>query len=215
MAKMKKRKARTTMLLQSQIEQAMKVTRSNRAAAEYLRVSYGLYSKFAKMYKNEDGQTLFEAHYNKAGVGIPKVMASSKRTSLDDILLGKYPKYPREKLLARLLINNYFPEECSNCGFCQKRPSDLKTPLILNTINGVKKDLRLENLEILCYNCYFVNVGNLGKVELKVNVTEAPERGDLENNILDNEESLNALSTMDVLSDEEKMKIIEEIKNQL
>tara|TARA_R110001606_G_scaffold398329_2_gene577105 strand:- start:1105 stop:1749 length:645 start_codon:yes stop_codon:yes gene_type:complete len=214
MAKLKKRKARTTMLLQTQIEQAMKVTRSNRAAAEYLRVSYGLYSKFAKMYKNEEGNTLFQEHYNKAGVGIPKVMASSKRTNLDEILLGKHPRYPREKLLARLLINNYFPEECGNCGYCQKRPSDLKTPLLLNTVNGVKKDLRLENLEILCYNCFFTNVGNLGKVELKVNVTETADRKQ-EGSLLDNEDSLQALSTMDVLSDEEKLKIIEEIKNQL
>ena len=36
------KKARTTMLMQSQIETAMKVTRSNRAAAEYLRVGYNL-----------------------------------------------------------------------------------------------------------------------------------------------------------------------------
>ena len=50
MSKRRNRKARTTMLLQSQIEQAMKVTRSNKAAAEYLRVSYPLYRKFAKQY---------------------------------------------------------------------------------------------------------------------------------------------------------------------
>ncbi len=60
----KRRKARTTMLLQSQIEQAMKVTRSNKAAAEYLRVSYPLYRKFAKLYKNDNGVTLFQQHYN-------------------------------------------------------------------------------------------------------------------------------------------------------
>tara|TARA_R110000744_G_scaffold163422_1_gene280239 strand:- start:144 stop:782 length:639 start_codon:yes stop_codon:yes gene_type:complete len=210
MSKRKNRKARTTMLLQSQVEQAMKVTRSNKAAAEYLRVSYPLYRKFAKQYKNKDGVTLFDAHYNKSGVGISKIGSSSKRTSLDEILLGKHPNYPRQKLLARLITNGYFPEECCNCGFCQKRPTDLKVPLVLNTTNGNKKDLRLENLELLCYNCYFVNVGNLGKVELRVNVTEAPDKIE---ELLNNDDSLDALSTMDILTEEEKLQMIEDLKD--
>tara|TARA_R110000803_G_scaffold37262_1_gene80287 strand:- start:11 stop:643 length:633 start_codon:yes stop_codon:yes gene_type:complete len=205
-----KRKARTSMLLQSQIEQAMKVTRSNKAAAEYLRVSYPLYRKFAKTYKASNGQSLFDKHYNQSGSGISKIGSSLKRSKLDDVLLGKHPNYPRQKLLARLIVNSYFPEECNNCGFCQKRPSDLKTPLILNTLNGDKKDLRLDNLEVLCYNCYFVNVGNLGRVELKVDVTEAPER-----QILDDPESLDALSSLDLLSDEEKLKIMNDLKNSI
>lgn len=209
----KRRKARTTMLLQSQIEQAMKVTRSNKAAAEYLRVSYPLYRKFARMYTNEEGITLFQAHYNQSGSGVSKIGSSSKRSKLDDILLGKHPQYPRHKLLARLIVNGYFAEECCNCGFCQKRPSDLKVPLVLHTINGDRKDLRLDNLEILCYNCYFVNVGNLGKVELKVNVSEAPETD--KKDMLEDPEKLDALSSMDLLSDEEKLKIMNDLKNSI
>lgn len=209
----KRRKARTTMLLQSQIEQAMKVTRSNKAAAEYLRVSYPLYRKFAKMYTNEDGVSLFQAHYNQSGSGISKIGSSTKRSKLDDILLGKHPHYPRHKLLARLIVNGYFAEECCNCGFCQKRPSDLKVPLVLHTINGDRKDLRLDNLEILCYNCYFVNVGNLGKVELKVDVAEAPEVN--KQDILEDPDKLEALSSMDLLSDEEKLKILNDLKNSI
>ena len=210
---MKKRKARTTMLLQSQIEQAMKVTRSNKAAAEYLRVSYPLYRKFAKLYKNGDGVTLFQAHYNQSGSGVSKIGSSSKRSKLDDVLLGKHPYYPRHKLLARLIVNGYFAEECCNCGFCQKRPGDLKTPLVLNTINGDRKDLRLDNLEILCYNCYFVNVGNLGKVELKVDVNEAPEKKP--EDIFENQESLDAMSSLDLLSEEEKLRIMNDLRNSI
>lgn len=56
------RRARSPILLQSQIEAAMKVTRSNRAAAIYLRVSYKFYKKFALLYKNNEGVTLFDAH---------------------------------------------------------------------------------------------------------------------------------------------------------
>lgn len=209
-----RRKARTTMLLQSQIEQAMKVTRSNRGAAEYLRVSYPLYQRFAKQYKNHEGVTLFEAHRNQAGRGISKIGSSASRSTLDDILLGKHPTYPRHKLLPRLIVNKYFAEQCSNCDFCQKRPTDLKVPLILHHINGNIKDHRIDNLELLCYNCYFVNVGNLGKTQLRVDTVEAPERA-ISTALLDDEDSLQALSTMDILTEEEKLKIIEDIKNSI
>jgi hypothetical protein len=211
MSQMKPRKAKTTLLLQSQIEQAMKVTRSNKAAAEYLRVSYPLYRRFAKMYVNAEGISLFELHYNQSGFGMNKVSASQKRSALDDILLGKHPHYSREKLLRRLLVNNYFPEQCCNCGFSQRRPTDLRTPLLLNNINGIRNDFRLENLEILCYNCYFVNVGNITTKDLKVNTIEAPERMD---HVIENEENLTALATMNILSEEEKLDLINQI-NQL
>lgn len=208
MAKLAPRKARTTILLQSQIEQAMKVTRSNAAAAEYLRVSYPLYRRFAKQYKTSEGVPLFDAHRNQPGSGMNKISPSQRRSKLDDILLGKHPHYPREKLLTRLIVNNYFPEQCCNCGFSQKRPTDLKTPLVLNTINGKRTDYRLENIEILCYNCYFVNVGNLTSRDLKGEIIEAPERMD----VLENQDSLNALSTMHILTEEEKLDLIKQMK---
>ena len=209
-----RRKARTTMLLQSQIEQAMKVTRSNRAAAEYLRVSYPLYQRFAKQYKNQKGVTLFDAHRNQAGKGISKIGSSTSRSTLDDILLGNHPTYPRYKLLPRLIVNKYFAEQCSNCGFCQKRPTDLKVPLVLHHINGNISDHRIDNLEVLCYNCYFVNVGNLGKTQLRVDAVEAPERY-LDTSLIDNEDSLQALSTMEILTEEEKLKIMQDIQNSI
>lgn len=210
MSQMKPRKARTSFLLQSQVEQAMKVTRSNRAAAEYLRVSYPLYRKFAKQYMTPEGISLFDAHYNQSGFGMNKISPSQKRSTLDNILLGKHPYYSREKLLRRLIVNKYFPEQCCTCGFSQKRPTDLRTPLLLNNINGQRNDWRLENLEILCYNCYFVNVGNLSNKDLKINVIEAPERMD---QVVENEESLSALSTMNILSDEEKLDLIKQIQD--
>ena len=138
-----------------------------------------------------------------------KISASQKRSKLDDILLGKHPTYSRDKLLTRLIINKYFPEQCTNCGFSQKRPTDLKVPLVLNTINGIRTDYRIENLEILCYNCYFVNVGNLTAKDLKGEVVQAPERTDL----LNDQDSLTALSTMNILTEEEKLELINQMKN--
>jgi len=83
------KKFRTTMLLQSQIEAAMKVTRSNRAAAEYLRVSFNMYKRYAKLYKNEFGVSLFEAHKNQAGVGVTKNRVADTRHKVDRVATSK------------------------------------------------------------------------------------------------------------------------------
>jgi hypothetical protein len=210
------KKLKTKLLLQSQIEAAMRVTRSNRAAAEYLRVSYNFYKKFAKSYFNSQGVSLFDAHLNKAGRGIIKTHISQQRHKLDDILLGKHPTYAREKLFNRLLINGYIEEKCKQCGYCQKRPTDLRAPLILNHINGDRTDHRLENLEVLCFNCYFVYVGHMTTKDVKhmsMYMSPEPQYKDDPRNMIDSPESLAALSTMDLLTDEEKMDLINRLNN--
>jgi hypothetical protein len=207
------KKARTTILMQSQIETAMKVTRSNRAAAEYLRVSYGLYKRFAMLYKNAQGVPLFNAHKNQSGQGISKTHVSKKRFQLDDILLGKYPQYPRERLLRRMIISGYIEERCNHCGYCQKRPTDLKTPLMLHHLNENQTDHRRENLEVLCYNCYFVLVGDLNRRDLRTYAYDRPEEVVPTSQVLDNPNSLDVLNTMDLLSDEEKMELIKNLND--
>jgi hypothetical protein len=135
---------------------------------------------------------------------------------LDDILLGKYPQYPREKLLRRMVVSGYAVEKCNHCDYSQKRPTDLKTPLILHTINGIANDYRLDNLEILCFNCYFILVGNLKSRDLKSNVYDRPEDGVqvvATEDLLTNEQSMGVLSTMDLLSDEEKADIIKNLND--
>lgn len=207
------KKARTTILMQSQIENAMKMTRSNRAAAEYLRVSFNLYKKYAKLYKNVEGVSLFDAHKNQAGSGIPKTHVSQKRFQLDEILLGKYPQYPREKLMRRMLVNGYVEEKCNHCGFHQKRPTDLKVPLVIHHINGDKTDHNRDNLELLCYNCYFILVGNISTRDFKTNVYDRPEEAIPVEDILQSEEHAQALHSMDLLSDEEKQDLLRNLNN--
>ena len=50
-------------LNKDQILRAMKYTKSNMAAARFLGCSYPHYKQYAKLYKNEEGKTLFEVHY--------------------------------------------------------------------------------------------------------------------------------------------------------
>lgn len=211
------RKARTKILLQAQIEQAMRVTRSNRSAAEYLRVGYNLYKKFAKMYKDAaTGISLFDLHKNMEGKGIPKGanrMVDKKRFKLDDILTGKHPQYPREKLLKRLVLNGYKEESCSSCGFCTKRPTDFKTPLLLHHINGDTSDHRIDNLEILCYNCYFIQVGDIAKRDLKtphmIQRAENPAVPSTEEAIANGIDP----NSLDVLTEEEKLELLKSLEN--
>lgn len=204
------RKIKTTFLLQSQIENAMKVTRSNKAAAEYLRVSFNLYKKFASMYINKEGKSLYAAHKNQQGTGIPKLHLNDKRAfKLDDILLGKHPQYPREKLIRRLVVTGHVEEKCNSCGYCTKRPTDLKSPIVLHYINGNRRDHRMDNLELLCFNCYFTQVGNISSRDLKV---VGPQRDEVRSTqeVIDSGASMNMF---DVLSEEEKLEMIKSLES--
>lgn len=208
------KKARTSILLQSQIEQAMKVTRSNRSAAEYLRVSYSLYKRFAKLYKNDNGVSLFDAHLNQSGLGISKTHVSKRRFQLDDILLGKYPQYPKDKLLRRMIISGYIEEKCNHCGYCTKRPTDLKTPLILNHLNGNQTDHTRANLEVLCYNCYFVLIGDISRKDFKTTAYDRPEEyRTTVDDMLQSEEHSQALNSLDLLSEEEKQDLLKNLRD--
>ena len=141
------------------ILRAQKVTRSNMAAARYLHISYNHYKKYAKMYKNENGVTLLEAHMNQSGEGIPKFAVSgNKEIPLMDLLEGKVPieDFDPRKIKARLLSEGKLVEVCNSCGFSERRITDQKIPVILNFKDGNKKNWHLDNLEFLCYNCSYL-----------------------------------------------------------
>lgn len=206
---------RTVYLTRPQIEQAIRATRSNQAAASYLKISFPTYKKYAKMFKNENGVSLFDTHKNQSGRGLIKPREDDRKFKLDDILMGKHPTYPKDKLFRRIIASRYMAEQCTHCGFCEKRATDLKCPLILNHVNGDNTDHRVDNLEILCYNCYFVHIGNIHpnmmrniekhiKVAPDTNVTYAAAGGDIK---VDPDANFD-----NVLSDEEKMSIIKSIQ---
>ena len=141
------------------ILRAQKVTRSNMAAARYLHVSYNHYKKYAKMYKNDDGINLLEAHKNQEGKGIPKfALAGKDKIPLMDLLEGRVPieHFDARKIKQRLLFEGMMEEVCTKCGFAERRITDAKVPVILNFKDGNKKNWHLENLEFLCYNCSFL-----------------------------------------------------------
>ena len=153
-------------LTESEVRRAMGLTKSNRAAAIYLKVSYPTYKKYAKQYIDENtGQSLFTMHLNKEGIGVQKSFSlyHGNYTPVEDILQGKFLKYPLQKLKTRLITHRLIEDKCAVCGFDEKRVTDYKAPLLLSQIDGNPNNYSLENLELLCYNHYFLMVGNIGK----------------------------------------------------
>ena len=133
-------------------------TKSNMAAARYLHVSYQHYKKYAKMYK------LFDSHKNQSGKGIPKFLkGSGKEPALLDIIEGRVSAahFSPAKIKYRLIEEGYLLEECAMCGFKERRVLDYKMPLLLHFKDNNKSNYSRDNIELLCYNHYFLTVGDI------------------------------------------------------
>jgi hypothetical protein len=149
---------------------AMKQTRSVRAAARYLNCSYQHLKPFMKAYKDEEtGLSLFELHKNQSGKGIPKFLIkdqahfATKFPAMEEIVNGKVDasSFNPEKLKFKLVEAGYMIEQCYYCGFNEKRNVDGKIPLIMVFLNKHRYDFTNGNAQLCCYNCYFLQVGNV------------------------------------------------------
>ena len=143
-------------LMELEILEVQQKARSAMEAARLLGVSYNTYKKYAKKYD------IFENLKNPDGKGIRKGYNIKKgKYSLEDLLEGKYPEYPVYKLKQRILLNGYMLEKCQNCGFEERRITDHKVPLVLDFLDGDRKNHKYDNLQMLCLNCSFLINGNL------------------------------------------------------
>ena len=147
---------------------AMEKTRSVKAMTRYLHCSYPHIKMWMKHYKDEaTGKTLFELHKNQCGKGIPKHLSShpnrKAEPSLQGIVEGRISAahFDPQKIKIRLIEQNYLEEKCYKCGFHERRVTDYKMPLFLHFKNGDHNYYHLDNLQMLCYNCYFLFVGEI------------------------------------------------------
>jgi len=70
----------------------------------------------------------------------------------DSVIFNENSTYPRHCLKARIIERELIRYNCACCGIepmWQGKPM----PLILDHINGVNNDNRLENLRFVCSNC--------------------------------------------------------------
>lgn len=122
-------------------------------AARFLGVGYERYKRYAKIYN------LFDSHLNPKGLGVNKGYAAQPSViPLKDIFANKHPGYSIVRLKNRMIARNLLVEECTMCGFKEKRITDSKSPLLLTFRNG-QKDFSKDNLHLLCYNCLFLTTG--------------------------------------------------------
>jgi hypothetical protein len=164
-------------LLQRDIETAQRACKSAAECARYLHVSYTTYKKYATAYG------LWKV--NKGGVGISRQKFKGVY-GLQEILAGNHPNYDKTKLRDRIIAAGYLKEECGMCGFNERRISDGKIPLVLNCMDGDLKNLKLENLQLLCYNHTFLTSGPITKHSFSSGVHDADmeEAGLTEEDIL-------------------------------
>jgi len=145
-------------LSKEQIVAAQAKTKSNMAAARYLHVSYQHYKKWAKLYK------LFASHKNQQGKGIPKFLKGPKKMPhMLEIIEGRIAasSFNPNKLKYALIEQGYLLEECAVCAFKERRVLDYKMPLLLHFQDNNSNNYSLDNVQLLCYNHYFLNVGDV------------------------------------------------------
>ena len=139
---------RRKVLTKNMILDAQTNSKSASECARWLSVSYNTYKKWAKYYG------LFENHKNQSGLGIKKGWAAPK-IKMEDIFEGKAKtNYSLSRLKQRLISEGYMQEECSVCGWNEERITDNKICLTLDFIDGDRDNFKIENLRILCPNCY-------------------------------------------------------------
>lgn len=155
-------------LSKTEILNAMAKTKSVKAAARYLNCSYQHLKPWMKHYKDEaTGLSLFELHKNQCGKGIPKFVTHSnfnkKEPAIIDIVEGRVDPshWNPEKLKYRMIEAGLLEEKCGHCGFAERRITDYKMPLIMRFKDGNTKHYNLGNVQLLCYNCYFLYYGQV------------------------------------------------------
>ena len=152
----------------SDLLRAMKYTKSIRAAARYLGCSYQHIKPYFKMFKVDEtdpnSPTLFDVHLNQHGNGIPKFLPNRRKEPNVKRIFTEgmgWESFDNNKIKIRGIAEGYLKDECYNCGFNERRVTDFKIPLLLNFKDGNKCNYLLDNVNLLCYNCYFLYVGEI------------------------------------------------------
>ena len=137
-----------SVITKKMIEDAQSVTKSNSEAARWLGVHYLTYRKYAKMYN------VWEQHLNQKGVGIKKGYGKYRKP-LDELLSSERKvKLTRRYLKKRLVEENWVQEECSSCGYNEIVMGKDNVALLIDFIDGDNENTKLDNIRLLCPNCY-------------------------------------------------------------
>lgn len=159
-------------LLESQIRYAMENSCTNSEAAKWLHITAATFKKYALRYIDEPtGKTLWLLHKER-GAAKRLVLPVTRYRRLHtvpwafqpypiaDIFANKHPKYSLRRFYDRIVKEGFIEERCTCCGFQERRLHDYEIPLKLHWIDGDRHNYAIENIQMLCFNCYFITVGN-------------------------------------------------------
>ena len=95
----------------------------------------------------------------------------------------------------------YIEEKCNRCGHNEQRVNDYKAPLLVHFKDKNKMNWKIENIELLCYNCYFLYIGDVFNEKQIKNIEEdAPVKKDdqvdweMDENMLDHFKEIGLVS---------------------
>jgi hypothetical protein len=150
---------------------------SNRDGCRYINVSYPRWKKYAQLYINkEEGLSYFQILLNRSNKlkgGRVKILRQLHRKKKWDEWYVKsiveklnnntlnIKLYSHKRLKEFLIDNEILPNKCACCGYQEKNLISGKVPLLIDHINNDYKDFKIDNLQLLCFNCYYQLVGPL------------------------------------------------------
>lgn len=135
------------------------------AIARSLDMSKRILLKYAKMFAYTNSETYYDyfkrmKHWKPT---VATVYSKVLKQKVMEIITNKRVNtFPLGDFMYMLFKYELKQECCEMCGCGDRRVHDGRKPLVLSFKHkGNIKDYRLENLRILCYNCYFMTVGDV------------------------------------------------------
>jgi hypothetical protein len=156
-------------LTEAEIKYAILNSTSISDAARFLHVATCTFERYAKMYFDPVTQ---KSYYEiaRASAGRRTLLTKNKqRIHAKDLLEGKHPYFRPELAIGKLIEDGIFNDECCHCGYNKQRAKDYKSPILLTFKNGDARDWAVENLDLVCYNCYFLHYGDMKPKIRKLN----------------------------------------------
>lgn len=153
--------------LASELLEAMQAVGAGKArAARYLNVSEQYFEKWARILIPDEWASYRARPIDGIVKGSMEITKTSGYQIAEQVLAGTrtaphtWTLYPHRRL-ATLQRWGLVTDSCMQCGFHEKRVSDYKSPVLIDFLDGDATNWKLDNLRVLCYNCYFLSVHDL------------------------------------------------------
>jgi hypothetical protein len=141
-----------THITKEEITKAQDRATSGSHAARILGVSYLTYMKYCDKFGLPRIRPDFKYR--------PREKDRATVARIQEVLDGTIT-YTVQHLKRHLMSGKFYDCRCSNCGYNERRVTDNVMPILIDYVDNDKSNLKWDNLRILCYNCYFILVGNI------------------------------------------------------